>query len=196
MPAHAEAEHAPHEAQQIVRGGGRALADLREEPGGISRGDLGGHTLAERRQQIFIEVTSRHLRVLETPRIDLRAVPILGEIAKRLARLLGGDRGPLRLFGLLLGEQRITPLVEHEALLPRLDPRRGETHVGEVAEGHPAFAAGEAIAEHPRGTLARLLPEVEAIAVAEQHRTAEAVCALDRKRVEFSGRHVDPRVRS
>jgi len=35
-----------------------------------------------------------------------------------------------------------------------------------------------------------------AIAVAEQHRTAEAVCALDRKRVEFSGRHVDSRVRS
>jgi hypothetical protein len=34
-------------------------------------------------------------------------------------------------------------------------------HVVVVAEGHPALAAGEAIAEHPRGTLACLLPEVE-----------------------------------
>jgi hypothetical protein len=65
-------------------------------------------------------------------------------------------------------------------------------HVVVVAEGHPALAAGEAIAEHPRGTLACLLPEVEALTIAEQqHRTAEAVCALDRKRVELSGRHVE-----
>jgi hypothetical protein len=62
-------------------------------------------------------------------------------------------------------------------------------HVVVVAEGHPALAAGEAIAEHPRGTLACLLPEVEALTIAEQqHRTAEAVGALSspakRKRPE------------
>jgi hypothetical protein len=48
------------------------------------------------------------------------------------------------------------------------------------------------MAEHPRGTLACLLPEVKAVAVAEQqHRAAEAVCAFDRKGGEFSGRHVE-----
>jgi hypothetical protein len=40
VAAHAEEEQAAHEAQQIVRCGGRALSDLRQQSSRISRGDF------------------------------------------------------------------------------------------------------------------------------------------------------------
>jgi len=51
------------------------------------------------------------------------------------------------------------------------------------------LAAGEAIAQRPRGTIPSLLAQVEPVAVAEQHRLAQSVCPLDRERRQCRAPH-------
>src|SRR5215469_17011462 len=103
---------------------------------------------------------ARYIRVFEpTPRY-LISVPCLAQLAKRAALALLG-------FGSTAHAQWVLLLIKQHARLARLDTCLSQGHVGVMTEREPMLAAGEAIAQRPRGTIPSLLAQVEPVAVAE-----------------------------
>jgi len=85
----------------------------------------------------------------------------------------------LRLKHRLLLKQRIALLVEHRALLTRLDASVGQAHVRIIAERHPPSTPSESIAERPGRAVASLLSEIQTPTVAQHHGLSFPMRVLD-----------------